>query len=426
MLTGDSISSAQIEQMQREAMTTKFRFTQTAVDELPFTAGGNDRKEYRDSKLPGLVLRVSKTTKTYYLYKRDPNQKGRGGEIKIKLGNTKELTVEGARKRALKYLGNESGVKQARIDESTQTIESLAEMFEEKHVNGKLKPTSQVDYRRQLWKYIVPHWGHRNPRTLTRSEIRSVFEDRSIESPAQANKLLVVLSSMFAFALKRDVVEYNPCEKIEPNKVAKRERILTDDEIVQALTSLNKVEPVKRHYFWLLLLLAQRRTETVMMQWDHFRQKKDVWTIPSTLTKNGLTHSVPLPPLAAAHVAALRERTRQADNCFYSWETRHNRQPGPYDAHYMSTYMTRFRKRFMPASARYTIHDWRRTAATGIATLVKDQSKLKRVLNHIDKSNVTSVYDLYSYDEVKLDCLNRWEDKIRSLMSAEDLRLSLM
>lgn len=391
----------------------KFRFTKANIQELPFSQGGNDRPEYRDTGLPGLVLRVGKIAKTYYLYRYNEHLKR---HEKLKLGSHLQLDPDAARRKAMGLLVQGCSAQEVRRRQRGSTIEQLAKDFHSKHVLTKLRPNSRIQYERQIQRHIIPLWGKRDPASLTRGEIRDRLEARTKESPSQANKLLCVLSSMFTYAIKHELVEVNPCMLIEPNKEKKRKRLLNDAEIVDLLTKLSQVEPVKRHYMWLLLLLGQRRAETLMMQWAHFKPKKGVWTIPGEITKNGRIHSVPIPPLAQAHLDALRKITGSMASCFYSWETRHNRQPGPIEPHYMSTFMLRFREKYMKETPRFTLHDFRRTAATNIAALVKDRAKVKLVLNHANSSDVTEIYDLYSYDEVKLDCLTKWEERLRSFV----------
>jgi len=405
-------------------LPSKFKFTRTAVDNLPFSQGGNDRPEYRDLELANLVLRVSKTAKTYYLYKRDPNLKGKGGEIKIKLGNHLELTPDEARKRALKYLTTDGGVRQAQVNEGTETFRKLCDLYEELHIKTRLKPTTQKDYRRQIEKHILPLWEDRDPRSVSRGEIRMVFEKRSKEAPAQANKFLVVLSSIYSFALKRDAVEHNPCDRIEVNPPAKRKRKLNDDELTELLNVLVEVEPVKRCFFWLCVLLGQRRTETASLEWKELLNKKGVWTLPPHKTKNGVEHSVPLPPLAQAFINKLRLHTGSMPNAFYSWELRHNREPGPLAPNGLTLFLQRLRKKHMKHREEFRIHDLRRTVATNLGALTKNRDTVKLVLNH-KKPDVTDIYDLYAYDDVKLEALTMWEEKVRSLIKPEVLQLSL-
>jgi len=400
----------------------RFEFTAKKVDALPFSKGGNDRPEYRDTEMPGLVLRVSKTEKNYYLMKKHPTT---GEFLRQPLGNHLKLTPEQARIVAEKYLTAEGGAAQAEAQMGAQTVKQLAELFLDKHVRRKLKETTQKDYTRQINLHIIPEFGELDPTKITRPRVRKFFDERTDVAPQQANKFLVVMSSMFSFAQSRDLVEHNPCDKIAPNEGKRRTRILSDLELHMFLEALNNVEPVKRHYFWLCVLLGQRRTETALMQWRHYTAKPGVWTIPDTLTKNGVTHSIPLPPLATEHLSALKRHTGAVPYCFYTWAVKHNREPGPIDPKYLTRFVTRLQKQHMKGVPKFTIHDLRRTAATNISSLVKDRAKVKQVLNHINKADVTGVYDLYSYDDVKLESLSKWEGRLRELIPAKVIERSL-
>jgi integrase len=91
----------------------------------------------------------------------------------------------------------------------------------------------------------------------------------------------------------------------------------------------------------------------------------------------------------------------------------------------MTLFIANFRRRHMKGVERFTIHDFRRTLATGVAAIVKDRFKVKLILNHVVSSDVTGVYDLYSYNDVKLDALTRWEEHVRSLLPQSVIDLSL-
>lgn len=91
--------------MEVTAVSYKFKFTQLLIDELPFALGSNERKEYGDTDLPGLVLRVGSRSKTYYVYHRKLREDGATREIKTRLGSQTALSLWAARRLAMKYLG---------------------------------------------------------------------------------------------------------------------------------------------------------------------------------------------------------------------------------------------------------------------------------------------------------------------------------
>ena len=143
----------------------KFRFTKTNIQQLPFSRGGNDRPEYRDTALPGLVLRVGKTAKTYYLYKYNEHLKR---HEKLKLGNHLQLIPDTARLKAMELLARGCSAQEMRRQSRSSTIEKLANEFYAEHVLTELRPHSQVQYERQIKRYIIPKWGRRDPASLTR------------------------------------------------------------------------------------------------------------------------------------------------------------------------------------------------------------------------------------------------------------------
>lgn len=398
---------------------TRFKFTKAAIEALPYGKGGNDRPEYRDTELPGLVLRVGQTTKTYYLY----HYAGRVDKtVKQKLGLSQALSPDQARQAARKYLTADDAGEQSA--DSSKSMSWLFDRFMEKYAKVRLRENTQRDYGYQIKKHLRPAFGSISVKDLRRSDVRKLFEARSEVAPVTANKMMVVLSSVMSYALSQDLVEYNVCLGIEPNPTKPRRIILSDADILDLATQLNEVEPVKRHYFWLLLLTAQRRSELVQMQWKQI-EREALWVIPESVTKNGMRHTVPLAPLALEHLRCLRALNGKMDDAFFSWETKHNKPVAArYDGHSMTTFMREFRMRKMPKSTHFTLHDFRRTAATGITTILKDQVAVKRVLNHIT-NNPTNIYDLYAYDDVKLDALTKWEDRIRTIVPASVVRLSL-
>lgn len=401
-----------------------FRFTQASVDALRLAKSPSDRPEHRDSQTPGLVLRVSQTAKTFYFYGYDSDAKK---AIKHRLGNSLELSVDDARRRALSLLSNPGSKSlQERVDEDSGALlfDNLLAAFDRDHIAKKLRPSGQFDYRYQIKKHIQPAFGHRPTREITRKEIRELFRARSEKAPVTANKMKVVLSSIFSYALREDLVDVNPVLGIPDNPTKPRRVILLSDDIKTFFVKLNDVEPVKRHYFWLLLLLGQRRGELTQLQWSQL-EREDKWVIPENVTKNGVRHTVPLPPLARLHLDKLREKNGRTGFAFYCWETKHNRDtPGPYKPTHMTHWLRDFCCREMKDSTHFTVHDFRRTAATGLTTILKSQEIVKKVLNHVT-NNPTDIYDLYAYDDEKMAALTKWEREVRKIVPQSVIDLSL-
>jgi len=93
--------------MEWGALSQKFRFTTPAINDIPLAKSDSHRLEYRDTQQPGLVLRVGKQTKTYYLYTRIERVDGSLKEAKIRLGRTDRITLQEVRQMVRTKLGGE-------------------------------------------------------------------------------------------------------------------------------------------------------------------------------------------------------------------------------------------------------------------------------------------------------------------------------
>src|SRR5262249_28868371 len=62
-------------------------------------------------------------------------------------------------------------------------------------------------------------------------------------------------------------------------------------------------------------------------------------------------------------------------------------------------------------TAKFTPHDLRRTAASGMAQLGISRLVIAKVLNHTETS-VTAIYDRYGYDSEKRKALDLWGQKV--------------
>jgi integrase len=67
-----------------------------------------------------------------------------------------------------------------------------------------------------------------------------------------------------------------------------------------------------------------------------------------------------------------------------------------------------------PIEVAWTVHDLRRTAATGLAKLGCPRVVQDRILNHVDGS-VSAIYDRHRYDAEARVWLQKWADYLESL-----------
>jgi integrase len=189
-----------------------------------------------DSKLPGFGVRVRPTGAMSYVVVYRAGS-GRGAPVRrytiAKVGKT---APEAARRRAKAILGavahglDPAGEKAT--ERGTLTISGLADRFMAEHVEQKRKPGTAAFYRHLLDKIIKPDLGVTKADKVTRAQVARLH-GKLKATPFQANRVLVVIGSMYTFAARRGIVAegVNPARRIEQFKEPRRERFLTHQEL---------------------------------------------------------------------------------------------------------------------------------------------------------------------------------------------------
>ncbi len=68
-----------------------------------------------------------------------------------------------------------------------------------------------------------------------------------------------------------------------------------------------------------------------------------------------------------------------------------------------------------PIAVHWTVHDLRRTVATGLAKLGCPRVVQDRILNHIDHS-ISAIYDRHTYDVEAREWLQKWASHLDNLL----------
>jgi integrase len=111
------------------------------------------------------------------------------------------------------------------------------------HVEQKRKPTTAAFYRHLLDKIIRPELGATKVDKLTRAAVARLHGKLNA-TPFQANRVLAVIASMYAFAARICVVPEgtNPAGKIENFSEHRRERFLTSEELERLGAAIREAE----------------------------------------------------------------------------------------------------------------------------------------------------------------------------------------
>jgi integrase len=145
----------------------------------------------------------------------------------------------------------------------------------------------------------------------TLPEVRHPALHRQItaETPIAANRVLALLSTMFALAIREEWVESNPARGIERNPENRRERYLSPAEIARLCEALAAhPERSSADAILLLLLTGARRGEVLSATWSQIDMDAGVWTKPAATTKQGKLHRVPLSQGALELLRGIKDR----------------------------------------------------------------------------------------------------------------------
>jgi integrase len=114
-------------------------------------------------------------------------------------------------------------------------------MFE--HVEPKRKPGTIVFYRHLLDKIIEPELGAMKADKVMRAQVAKLH-GKLKATPFQANRVLAVIGSMYAFAGRAGIVAegMNPARRIEQFKEHRRERFLTGQELERLGSAIRDAE----------------------------------------------------------------------------------------------------------------------------------------------------------------------------------------
>lgn len=137
----------------------------------------------------------------------------------------------------------------------------------------------------------------------------------------------------------------------------------------------------------------------------------DIWTIPEDKAKNNQETDVPLSDMAKDILEKLKPITGKSKWVFES--PRIEGQP-------LSSARTATQKVQRETSVSdFRLHDLRRTLATKLEESLVDQIVIQKLLNHQVEGVTGKHYQWYNYNDKKLEALNRWSWRVKSIISGE-------
>ncbi len=283
-----------------------------------------------DDTVSGFGVRVRPTgAKSYVVVYRAGA--GRGAPVRrYTIAAVGKITPERARTRAKVILGavahGHDPARQKTTERGTPTVAELADRFIADHVRAKRKPGTAELYRDILDRIVKPALCTTKADKLTRLQVGKLHSSLS-DTPFQANRVLAVVGSMYAFAGRAGLVPEgtNPARGIDKFKESRRERFLTGKELERLggaireaettgiLWTVDETKPTAKHVpkqkrftriapsaaaaLRLLLFTGCRLREILHLRWEYIDFERGCLFLPDS--KSGRKTVIPNAPALA-------------------------------------------------------------------------------------------------------------------------------
>lgn len=369
--------------------------------------------DYFDSKLAGLVLRVSESgVKSWCLFYTSPRD---GKRARVALGRYPQTTLADARAHALEFKSHlDHGVDPRDVAAGTLTVRQLVGSHLAKHVRPNLRSAKAIE--RRFAKNVLPSIGGISVTDLHRRDVNRVLDGLvARDCPTEVVRVFQDMRALFRWAVARGDMDRNPMDGMRmPMAPKPRERVLSDVELAKlwlALTTLQK-SPSCQRIIKLCLLTAQRVGEVSGMRAGELDLAARTWTIPASRSKNKHAHTV---PLSDAAIGVVEEALADAsDDRLFPDDAGKDGLSADAVGRTIRVAQERF------DIAPWTAHDLRRTAVTGMAKLGISPIVLGHVINHrsVTKAGVTlAVYSQYDYGKEQREALELWADRLKGIVA---------
>jgi len=382
----------------------RIHLTARKLDSLKAPTAG--QADYWDEGLPGFGVRISAGGRRAWVIMYRLGRR----KVRLTLGTYPKVPLAKAREEARAALGKVQGggdpASQRRAQRDADTFGRLAAQYLEKHAKAK-KRSWRTD-EEVLNRDVLPKWRHRRAKDVSRRDVRDLIQgivDRG--APIMANRTFEILRRLFNWAIAEDYLTDSPCKGLsKPAKENRRDRVLTEDEIRAVWAAMGAEDPLIAAIMKLRLVTAQRGGELASMARAEVDKATAWWTIPAEKAKNGLSHRVPLSPLALSIIAEVEAEAGESPWMFPSRRKGRHLEQLVQAAH-------RIRDR---AGIAFTPHDLRRTAASHMTGMGILRLTVSKILNHAERG-VTATYDRHSYDAEKRLALEAWALRLEEIVT---------
>jgi integrase len=373
------------------------RLTDIAIRALPAPEKG--ARIYFDDTLSGFGVRVSQGgAKAFTL------TFGSGRE-RVTIGRYPIISLADARVEAKRMLAEQTlGKNRLR----RLSYEEALDLFVSTHCAKKNRPSTAKETERVLRGYF-PALAKKALEDITTHHITDVT-DKLIENgrESMAAHAYTAIRSFLRWCVRRRYLSRNPIEGLEaPVKPVSRERVLSGGELGEVVAAAQQLG-VFGKFTLMLIYTGQRRGEIAALDASWIDREQQLIALPRQITKNNRNHCLPYGDAVADILETLP------------------REGLLFGARGSALPISGFSKgkKALDNKCRitepWTLHDLRRTFATGLQRLGVRLEVTEALLNHVSgtRSGIVGVYQRHNYLEEMRTAIVLWESHIDSLLKA--------
>jgi len=370
---------------------------------------GTGQMDVFDQGYPGLSLRISYGGRKAWTY----HYRTSGKLKRITLGNYPATSLAEAREtwrkaKEARDAGKDPATERKRETGATDFESVLAEWLKRDQGGNR----SKDDVKRIIDKDATPSWKGRHVPNIGRRDVLDVIDavvDRG--APVMARRLHAHLHRFFRWCVGRGIIAANPMADMpKPGSESKRDRVLSDAELKAVWNEAAKIGWPFGHAVQFLILTGARRSEIGELRWSEI--DGDHIQLSGQRTKNGQPHTIPLSKPGLGIFDELPKVESEQKNDGYVFTT-NGKTP--------ISGWTKAKRQLPSLNEPWTIHDLRRTVATGLQRLGVSLTVIEAVLGHVSgsRAGVVGIYQRHSFDKEKVAALEAWGAHVVSLVEGK-------
>jgi integrase len=354
------------------------------------------RTDFWDARTPGFGVRASARRKVFI---------AKVHNRRYTIGTYPDISLAEARRKALGIKARAREVPACEV-----TFQSAYEIFKVAHIAQKTERT-QHDYTRVLDKYYLPTLGKLPLSRITSAQIAKIT-DPLLDTPSEYGHVLAVARMFLRWCVRppRQYITHSPLEGIQLPRYVPRDRVLSDEELVQVWRAAEEIDGHFASIVKLCILLGQRRSQTAAIERSWIDQENMTISFPRDAVKNRKPHLVRFGDLAAA---ILKEETPEIGDLLFPARGCADRSLNGWSK------CTKELREKLSDVPHFVLHDLRRTFASGLQRLGVRLEVTEALLGHVSGSlgGIRGVYQRYDYAKEKREAILLWEVHVLALLN---------